>query len=178
MMQVIDTNRLTLRGFLPTDLNDFYEYAKNDKVGPMAGWKPHGTLEESQEILKSFVESTEVWAIVLKEENKVIGSIGLHKDRKRDNENCRMLGYVLSESYWGKSLMLEAVHALLNHAFNELNVQLVSVYHYPFNKQSASVIKNAGFKYEGLQRQSTVRFDGVILDSALYSMSKDEYNAV
>jgi putative acetyltransferase len=89
-----------------------------------------------------------------------------------------MLGYVLSEEYWGKSLMLEAVHALLNHGFNELNLELISVYHYPFNNQSASVIKNAGFKYEGLQRQSTVRFDGVILDSALYSMTKDEYNAV
>lgn len=177
-MQVIETNRLILRGFLPTDLNDFFEYAKNLKVGPMAGWKPHDTLEESQQILKSFVESSEVWAIVLKEDNKVIGSIGLHKDRKRDIENCRMLGYVLSEEYWGKSLMLEAVHSVLNHAFNMLNLELVSVYHYPFNKQSASVIKNAGFKYEGLQRQSTLRYDGVKLDSTLYSMTKDEYNAV
>lgn len=177
-MQVIETNRLTLRGFLPTDLDDFYEYAKNDKVGPMAGWKPHTSLEESQEILKSFVESTEVWAIVFKENYKVIGSIGLHNDRKRDNPNARMLGYVLSEEYWGKSLMLEAVHAILNHAFNESKLELVSVYHYPFNKQSSSVIKNAGFKYEGLQRQSTVRFDGVKLDSVLYSMTKNEYNAV
>jgi putative acetyltransferase len=144
----------------------------------MAGWKPHASIEESNEILKTFVESTEVWAIVLKEEDKVIGSIGLHQDRKRDNVNCRMIGYVLSEDYWGKSLMLEAVHAILNHGFNELNLELISVYHYPFNKQSASVIKNAGFKYEGLQRQSTIRFDGVVLDSALYSMTKDEYNAV
>jgi len=177
-MQVIETNRLILRGFLPTDLNDFYAYAKNDKVGPMAGWKPHASLEESQEILKTFVESSEVWAIVFKEDKKVIGSIGLHKDRKRDNENCRMLGYVLSEEYWGKSLMLEAVHAILNHGFNELNLELISVYHYPFNKQSASVIKNAGFRYEGLQRQSTLRYDGVKLDSTLYSMTKDEYNAI
>jgi len=177
-MQVIETNRLILRSFLPTDLNDFFAYAKNDKVGPMAGWKPHVSLEESQEILKSFVESTEVWAIVHKLDNKVIGSIGLHNDRKRDNPNARMLGYVLSEEYWGQSLMLEAVHALLNHGFNELNLELISVYHYPFNKQSGSVIKNAGFKYEGIQRQSTIRFDGVKLDSTLYSMTKDEYNAV
>lgn len=177
-MQVIETNRLILRGFLPTDLNDFFEYAKNDKVGPMAGWKPHVSLEESQEILKSFVESTEVWAIVHKEDNKVIGSIGLHNDRKRDNPNTRMLGYVLSEGYWGKGLMLEAVHMVLNYAFNEKKLDLISVYHYPFNKQSGSVIKNAGFKYEGIQRLSTIRFDGVMLDSTLYSMTKDEYNAI
>lgn len=177
-MQVIETNRLILRGFLLSDLNDFFAYAKNDKVGPMAGWKPHVSLEESQEILKSFVESTEVWAIVHKKDNKVIGSIGLHNDRKRDNPNTRMLGYVLSEEYWGKSLMLEAVHAILNYAFNEQNLELVSVYHYPFNKQSGSVIKHAGFKYEGIQRLSTVRFDGVKLDSTLYSITKDEYNAI
>lgn len=177
-MQTIETNRLILRSFLPTDINDFYAYAKSDKVGPMAGWKPHACLEESQTILTTFVESTEVWAIVHKHDNKVIGSIGLHNDRKRDNLNTRMLGYVLSEDYWGKSLMLEAVHTILNHAFNELNLELVSVYHYPFNKQSGSVIKNAGFKYEGIQRQSVVRYDGVVLDSTLYSMTKDEYNAV
>ena len=69
--------------------------------------------------------------------------------------------------------MVEAVHAVLNYAFNELNFALVSVYHYTFNTQSASVIKQAGFKYEGIQRQSAQRFDGYVVDSALYSLTKD-----
>jgi [ribosomal protein S5]-alanine N-acetyltransferase len=177
-MQTIETNRLVLRDFDLSDLNDFFNYAKSAKVGPMAGWKPHESIDESEKILASFIESNDVWAIELKETHKVIGSIGLHIDSKRSNPNTRMLGYVLGEDYWGKGLMLEAVQALLNHGFNELNLDLISVYHFPFNTQSASVIRNAGFKYEGTLRQSTVHYDGRCLDSVLYSLTKDEYNAI
>jgi len=177
-MQTIETNRLVLRNFRESDFEDFYDYAKSDKVGPMAGWKPHEDIEESKKILQSFIECDDVWAIEHKESHKVIGSVGLHVDSKRSNPNTRMLGYVLSEDYWGKGLMLEAVRALLNHGFNELNLDLISVYHFPFNTQSASVIKNAGFKYEGVLRQSTVHFDGRCLDSVLYSLTKDEFNSI
>ncbi len=177
-MQKIETNRLLLREFKQSDFLDFYEYAKDEKVGPMAGWKPHTDMSESHQILDSFIENMEVWAIELKDINKVIGSIGLHMDRKRDNPNGRMLGYVLSQEYWGKGIMIETAQAILNHGFNDLNLDLISVYHYPFNIQSASVIKKLGFKYEGTQRMSTVRFDGVILDSVLYSMTKNEFNAI
>lgn len=52
-MKSIDTGRLILRGWLLDDLNDLYEYAKNPQVGPMAGWKPHSSKEESLNALKS-----------------------------------------------------------------------------------------------------------------------------
>ena len=47
----IETERLILRPFEESDLDDFYEYAKNDNVGPNAGWKPHESKEESEKIL-------------------------------------------------------------------------------------------------------------------------------
>ena len=62
-MKTIETSRLILREFKQSDLNDFYAYAKSDKVGPMAGWKPHENIEESQKILNMFIEENEVWAI-------------------------------------------------------------------------------------------------------------------
>ena len=40
-MVILETERLILRPFKENDLDDFYEYAKNPKVGPNAGWKPH-----------------------------------------------------------------------------------------------------------------------------------------
>ena len=47
-------------------------------------------------------------AIVWKVNKKVIGSIGLHKDQLRSADNVKMLGYVLSEDYWGKGIITEA----------------------------------------------------------------------
>ena len=45
---IIETERLILRAFQQTDLQDFYEYAKVDGVGQMAGWLPHKNLDESR----------------------------------------------------------------------------------------------------------------------------------
>lgn len=177
-MKTIETERLILRDFKQSDVIDFFEYAKSDKVGPMAGWKAHDSIEESQKILNLFIEKNEVWGIEDRKSHKLIGSIGLHKDSRRDNPKSLMLGYVLSEDYWGKGLMLEASRAVLNYGFNDLNMDIITVYHYPFNKQSESVIKNLGFKYEGLLRQATLRYDGVILDNMCYSLTRDEFNAL
>ena len=48
---VLKTERLTLRPWRQSDLEDFFEYASVDGVGQMAGWIPHASLEESQMIL-------------------------------------------------------------------------------------------------------------------------------
>lgn len=48
---VLTTDRLTLRPWRESDLNDFYEYASVDGVGQMAGWNPHRNVEESKMIL-------------------------------------------------------------------------------------------------------------------------------
>ena len=45
---VLKTERLTLRPWKESDLDDFYEYARVDGVGQMAGWLPHKDREESR----------------------------------------------------------------------------------------------------------------------------------
>ena len=37
----IEIERLILRPFTETDAADLYEYAKDPRVGPAAGWPPH-----------------------------------------------------------------------------------------------------------------------------------------
>ncbi len=105
---VINTKRLILREFEETDLNDFYEYAKVEGVGESAGWSAHKSINHTKKILDWFIEEKTSLAIVLKDSNKVIGSIAIHnsnKDLVPDNisiENCKSIGYVVSKDYWGK----------------------------------------------------------------------------
>lgn len=174
-MQKLTTKRLLLRPFSEGDLEEFHHYAKNPHVGPSAGWKPHGSMEESYDILKSFIEKDEVWALEHRETGRLIGSVGLHEDQKRGNPACRMMGYGLDEAYWGQGLMPEAVRAALSFAFFGLELELVSIYHYPFNHRSQRVIEKCGFQYEGTLRMSTKRFDGALLDDVCYSMTKSEF---
>lgn len=60
----IKTERLILRTFKLQDLDDFYEYARVDGVGEMAGWTHHRTLEESKNTLDMFIEDKHILAIV------------------------------------------------------------------------------------------------------------------
>ena len=96
----LETPRLFLREWHESDLEDLFSYAADPDVGPAAGWPPHTDRSVSREILWQFMDKGEVWAIVDKKTHKVIGSLGLHPDRRRDNPNCRSIGYVLSKDFW------------------------------------------------------------------------------
>lgn len=149
---VIETERLLLRPFAPSDLCDFYEYASVEGVGEMAGWKHHESIAKSQEILDIFIKEDKTFAIVLKENNKVIGSLGIekygmeHALTEFDGYIGREIGYVLSKSYWGKGLMPEAVRAIIRYLFDDLHFDFLLCGYYDFNIQSKKVQEKCGFK--------------------------------
>ena len=150
--KVLETQRLILREFNKNDLTDFYEYASVDGVGEMAGWSHHENIETTKEILNSFIKDNKVFAIVYKENNKVIGSLGVEKygmENKLDefkNLYGREIGYVLSKDYWGKGLMPEAVKCVINYLFDECNLDFIICGYYLFNNQSKRVQEKCGFK--------------------------------
>lgn len=150
--KVIETERLILRSFKQADLSDFYEYASVEGVGEMAGWKHHDSIEESQKILNSFINNDKVFAICLKENGKVIGTVGIEKYGLEDaltefkDYYGRELGYVLSKGYWGKGLMPEAVNAVIYYLFNELDYDFLLCGYYNFNERSKRVQSKCGFR--------------------------------
>ncbi|MGN1234471.1 MAG: GNAT family N-acetyltransferase, partial [Christensenellaceae bacterium] len=121
---VLETERLLLRGWKEEDLSDFYEYARVDGVGQMAGWLSHRSMEESECILKRFMEGKKTFALVQKETGKVIGSLGIEEYGERLSEfdpyRGREIGFVLSKAYWGRGYMTEAVQAVIAYLFDEV----------------------------------------------------------
>lgn len=114
----IETERLLLRPFVESDAEALFACCRNPNIGNNAGWQPHASLEESREVLRSvFLSQKGVWAITLKDNGQLIGSIGIIADPRRENPQVRMLGYWLDEAQWGKGYMTEAVKAVLNYGF-------------------------------------------------------------
>lgn len=150
--KVLETQRLILREFEENDLKDFYEYASVDGVGEMAGWHHHENIEKSEEILNQFMKENKVFAIVYKENNKVIGSLGIEKYDMEDKLDefkklyGREIGYVLHKDYWGKGLMPEAVKCVIDYLFNDLELDFLICGYYSFNDQSKRVQEKCGFK--------------------------------
>ena len=143
----LKTQRLILRPWKESDLEDFYEYAKVDGVGQMAGWLPHSSMEESKMILNRFIEGKKTFAIELA--GKVIGSVGVEQYNEANfpelqEKQGRAIGYVLSKDYWGRGIMPEAVQAVIQWLFKEAGLDFVLISHYEWNHQSKRVIQKCG----------------------------------
>ena len=147
----LETERLILRPWLLSDLDDFYEYARVDGVGQMAGWSPHKNIEESAQILKVFIKEKKVFAIVLKETGKVIGSLGIEEVREKSMLASplkgRELGYVLNKDFWGRGLMPEAVKKVIDYCFTDLDCDFLLCGYFQWNHQSQRVCEKVGFQF-------------------------------
>ena len=149
---ILETDRLILRAWEITDLDDFFEYASVEGVGEKAGWEHHKSKDKSLEILKMFIEEKKVFAIVLKENQKVIGSIGIEElgeelDKDLDNLSGRELGYVLNKDYWNKGIMTEAVSKVVDYCFNTLKLNFLMASYFNHNIASKKVLENLNFQF-------------------------------
>ncbi len=149
---ILETDRLILRTWKITDLDDFFEYASVEGVGEKAGWEHHKSKDKSLEILKMFIEEKKVFAIVLKENQKVIGSIGIEElseelDKDLDNLLGRELGYVLNKDYWNKGIMKETVSKVVDYCFNTLKLNFLMASYFNHNIASKKVLENLNFKF-------------------------------
>ena len=168
---MLKSERLILRPVTIHDCEDIYEYSKNPNVGYRAGWKPHESKKETAAIMKMiFIGQDHIFGIIIKSNNKLVGTIGLIHDPKRENKNAWMLGYALHEAYWGKGIMTEAAKLVIQYAKEQPNITLISAYCYPYNPQSRRVLEKCGFEYEGLLRQAEVLYTGEIVDNLCFSM--------
>jgi ribosomal-protein-alanine N-acetyltransferase len=176
-LPVLTTKRLILREISILDLQDMYEYAVLPYVGPEAGWKPHTSIEETLNIIRMFIETNKkgdvgVWAIVDKQQGKMIGTIELYNYVNRYKAE---IGYVLNPSYWGKGIVVEAGEAILRYAFNTLGLKRVEAGVFVDNHQSIRVCEKLGFKKEGVARKGYLRYDGQIFDKVVFGITDDDF---
>jgi RimJ/RimL family protein N-acetyltransferase len=173
-MKSLETKRMILRALSLEDLEEFNRYAKKPHIGPMAGWAPHTSLEESRAILNMMIKENEVWGITVKPSPKIVGTIGLHV-RNFHNAvlNQKEVGYVIDDVFWGQGLMVEAVKAVLDYAFFELELTKVLCGHAKNNLQSKRVIEKCGFTPTGIDLRD--HFDGTKIEILMYEMTINQY---
>ena len=122
----IETERLILRRWEESDADDLYKYASDPDVGPIAGWPPHKSIDESRNIIKTVFCGAEAYAVCLKSDNRAIGAIELklngHTDMTERDDECE-LGYWLGKPFWGQGIMPEATREMLRHAFEDIGMK-------------------------------------------------------
>jgi RimJ/RimL family protein N-acetyltransferase len=148
----LHTERLIIRAWKESDAESLYKYAKNPKVGPIAGWRPHTSVENSLEIIKTVLSADETYAVVLKETGEAVGSVGImtskseiHSAEMTENE-CE-IGFWIGEPFWGQGLIPEVVKELLRYVFENLRLTAVWCGYFDGNDKSMRVQEKCGFIY-------------------------------
>ena len=147
---MLETERLILRKWTDADAESLFEYAKDPDVGPIAGWPPHQSVEESLSIIRNVLGGDECYAICEKENGKAIGTIELkpngHTDMTERDDECEM-GYWLGKPFWGRGYMPEAAKELIRHGFEDLHMRAIWCGYYDGNQKSKRVQEKVGFLY-------------------------------
>lgn len=147
---ILETERLILRPWKEADAADLYEYAKDDRVGPAAGWLPHTSVENSREIIRTVLSAPETYAVCRKEDGKAIGSVGLMIGGKSNAclpETQGEIGYWIAVPFWGQGLIPEAVRELIRRAFVDLRLEALWCGYFEGNEKSKRVQEKCGFTY-------------------------------
>ncbi len=174
----LETDRLVLRQYTADDARAMFEnWANDEKVTEFLMWKPHTSPTETEQILKDWVRHYSEnnyynWAIVLKENrDEPIGNIAVvHSDEKTDMMH---IGYCIGRKWWHKGVTSEALKAVMDFLFDEVNANRIESRHDPRNPHSGGVMKKCGMKYEGTLRSSDWNNRG-ICDACYYALLKSE----
>ena len=173
-----ETERLVLRHFVETDVEDMFNSWCNDpKVTTYMTWQPHGDISVTREYLEGILRGYERedyyhWAIELKAAGQVVGSIGV--GRHNDATRSVTMGYSLGSAWWNRGYMTEALRRVIEFFFEECGMNRVEAMHDPRNPGSGRVMQKAGMVYEGTLRQADTNNQG-ICDKACYAILASEY---
>ena len=175
-MNRIETDRLILRDWKETDYLDLYEFISDDRVAQNTGYKAIKDLQASKNIIRTCILHSQSYAIELKSEKKVIGSIGIEDiaiDKESQHLKQRYIGYTLNSSYWGNGYATEAVKFLIQYLFEELNLDLVWSSHYDFNIRSRRVLEKSGLQYKYSREVMLKALGNKTASEMFYAMHKD-----
>ncbi len=145
----IETERLRLRRFEPSDLNDLFQvFGDAEVMRYISGGKPR-SLEETEAGLLRTVEGWHkrgfgLWAVTLKASGKVIGYCGLIF--LEDTPEVE-LAYGLAKAFWGAGYATEAARASLRFGFEVVKLERIVAVVNPENTPSQRVLLKLGMRY-------------------------------
>lgn len=173
----LETPRLLLRRLNPDDVNEVLELRGNPETMKFIP-RPLATTKEDAMVHINMIEDKIVnneginWAITLKGNPKMLGIIG-HYRINAENHRCEV-GYMILPEYQGKGIVSEAVDAVLEYGFNDLQMHSIEAIIDPENRASERVLQKNGFVKEAHIVENEL-YEGKFWDTVIYSILKRNF---
>lgn len=176
----LETERLILRKVKAQDASEAYRsWCSDEEVSRYVLWDVHENEEVTKELYTAWEKEYEDpavfrWMVVLKETGELIGTIDV-PNKKFLNFGAVEIGYCYGKKFWGNGYATEALHAVMEYLFMEVEVDVIYIQHLSNNPASGKVMIKNGLKFEGIERGRVIDKLGVRNDIYTYSLLREEY---
>lgn len=177
---VLETSRTILRRIEKQDVNDIYNYCKDEEVSKYTTWYAHKSIEDTENFINFVLDrynnsQLSPWGIQDKSTGKIIGTCDF-VNWNIDNYRAE-IGYALSRELWGQGYMTECVKKLIEFGFKTMNLVRIEARCNLLNLGSSRVMEKSGMKFEGILRRHILT-KGNIEDVKIYSIIKDDFEGL
>lgn len=176
-MQII-TERLLLRPIHRNDASAMFAYRSDKLTNQFQGWIPE-TSEDMIDFIQNKVcammNRPGTWfqvVIINRENGAIIGDTGIHFTDQESKQ--AELGCTIDKKYHGQGYATEAMTAVINLLFNELNKHRITASIDPRNTASIKLVERLGFRLEAHFRESFFS-NGIWVDDLVYALLENEW---
>jgi RimJ/RimL family protein N-acetyltransferase len=164
----IKGTRFTLRHWQITDAPSLQKHANNPKIPAylLDRFPSPYSLADAEAFIDLMLNQLTVINFAIEINGEVAGGIGL-EFRADVYRRSPLIGYWLSEQYWGHGIATEAVKLITQYAFNNFDIICILAFIFSKNPASMRVLEKAGYVPQGVIKQSVVK-NGEVMDEHIY----------
>ncbi|MDQ4140747.1 MAG: GNAT family N-acetyltransferase [Bacteroidota bacterium] len=167
----------TIRNWQPGDELALAKHANNSNIWiNLRNSFPYPyTLQDAQTWILVANAVEPITNFALEVNGEAVGGIGLILQPDVYSKSAEV-GYWLSEMYWNRGIISEALKAITDYGFATFQLERIYAAVFDWNVKSARVLEKAGYQFEGKLQKSVFK-DGKLIDSLLYAALKPTPNA-
>ena len=167
-------DRIYLSPMNSDDYLQYVEWMNSYEVGKGTGSISRMvSIESEKEWLAKATSEKYNFAIVLKENDMLLGNISLMK--VHDVDRTAELGiFIGNENYLSRGYGSEAIMLLLDYAFNYVNLNNIMLRVFDYNKRAIKAYEKCGFKTYGVWKKSHY-FNGKYSDEIYMNILKEDF---
>ncbi len=173
----LEGERVILRLPRMADAGDLFAYASDEELSRHVLWETHRSPADSRDVLRGIIRRNRrglpvTLAVTLRGDGRMIGTIGFQWI-DAESRSCE-IGYSVARRLWNRGIATDALKAMLPLCFDMLELNRVQARYDLDNPASGRVMEKAGFRYEGVARQSLM-LKGRLADMACCAIVREDW---
>jgi ribosomal-protein-alanine N-acetyltransferase len=175
----LETSRLTLRRVTRDDAPRLFQILGDEETMRYWSARAYTSVAQAFQLIDGMSAATSRgeaihWGIADRSDRALVGVCGYnawHRTHRRGD-----ISYIVARDQWGKGVMREALHAMLDYGFREMKLHSVEAGVTPGNDGSVRLLERMGFRLEGHTRESFWAEDRFV-DSLIFSLLGRDWEA-